>query len=383
MTRGTVLMAAAVAVTVTVTGPASGPTIAQPTTMPTDAGIWPDITADVISPDDRTRVLVLASAHLSMVGDKFAAEALDSLIEGLKRFRPDVVCVEAMPPSVIAAMEARPAVYGQVVQQLARERTEVGQQARKSLGLTRDEAMIESGRVVSRLRDAGDDAERRTLRARLVMLFLAADEIWSAVLQWSVLASTPGSAGEVPPDGILTFLDARLRDKNEIVTVGLRVAREVGLERIGHIDDHLDTDVFLQIAAPLSAELAAHPLVKAAAESPLYRDSQARLLEACERGDLLPYYRFINSDDYLRPDVATQWLLFLKTRLPSGNDRARLALWEVRNLNIASHIRRESALRPGGRVLVIIGASHKPFLDAYLSRLMDVQVVQLAELVGR
>ncbi len=37
---------------------------------------------------------------------------------------------------------------------------------------------------------------------------------------------------------------------------------------------------------------------------------------------------------------------------------------------------------PGRRVLVIIGAAHKPFLDAYLGRMLDVRVVGLRSLEG-
>ena len=96
--------------------------------------------------------------------------------------------------------------------------------------------------------------------------------------------------------------------------------------------------------------------------------------------NLLPLYEYINSPEYVKEDVAVQWDIFLKTNLPSGLDRTRLALWEVRNLNIASHIRKASALHPGQKVLVIIGASHKYFLDTYLSEMRDVEVLQLLDI---
>jgi hypothetical protein len=34
-----------------------------------------------------------------------------------------------------------------------------------------------------------------------------------------------------------------------------------------------------------------------------------------------------------------------------------------------------AALHPGGRVLVVYGAAHRPFLEAYLARTIDVEVV--------
>src|SRR5947209_16920742 len=75
----------------------------------------------------------------------------------------------------------------------------------------------------------------------------------------------------------------------------------------------------------------------------------------------------------------TQWALFCRTHLASGVDRANAAAWELRDLNITSNIRRASARAPGKRMLVIIGASHKPFLDAYLRALIDVKLLQLSD----
>ena len=75
-------------------------------------------------------------------------------------------------------------------------------------------------------------------------------------------------------------------------------------------------------------------------------------------------------------DVDLQWGSFLRSNLADQIDRSHLALWEVRNLQIAANIRRLTAEHPGGRVLVIIGAAHKPFLESYLQQMADIDVVQ-------
>jgi pheromone shutdown protein TraB len=90
----------------------------------------------------------------------------------------------------------------------------------------------------------------------------------------------------------------------------------------------------------------------------------------------------MNSPAYRDRDVEAQFHVFFRTKLASGVDRARSALWEVRNLNIAAHIRRATAAHPGKRMLVIIGAGHKAFLDLYLSQMMDLRLVQLSELAA-
>lgn len=80
----------------------------------------------------------------------------------------------------------------------------------------------------------------------------------------------------------------------------------------------------------------------------------------------------MNSLEYEVRDMELQWNLWFRTKLQSGLDRSRMALWEVRNLNISSHIRRATALHPGERLLVIVGASHKPFLETYLNQMVDI-----------
>ena len=95
---------------------------------------------------------------------------------------------------------------------------------------------------------------------------------------------------------------------------------------------------------------------------------------------MLRYYSFMNSLNYTSTDVAMQWGVWFRTKLASGLDRSRVAQWEVRNLNITSRIREATAFFPGKRMLVIIGAGHKPFLDSYLSQMLDVKLIQLAEL---
>ena len=126
------------------------------------------------------------------------------------------------------------------------------------------------------------------------------------------------------------------------------------------------------------AELGASPEFAKLQESVLFKELPKRIEEAKNTGDLLGFYRWINSPEFGKADLDAQWHIFLRANLPSGLDRARAALWEERNLRIAANIRRAAAYGTGKRVLVIIGASHKPFLDAYLRQMMDVEVVVAA-----
>jgi len=42
---------------------------------------------------------------------------------------------------------------------------------------------------------------------------------------------------------------------------------------------------------------------------------------------------------------------------------------------MVANIREVAANYPGGRILVIVGSAHKPWFDAYLRMMSDVEVV--------
>jgi hypothetical protein len=58
--------------------------------------------------------------------------------------------------------------------------------------------------------------------------------------------------------------------------------------------------------------------------------------------------------------------------------RLYVGYWETRNLRIAANIRDILGVHPGSRALVLIGASHKPYLEAYLDQMHDVMLVDTA-----
>ena len=184
-----------------------------------------------------------------------------------------------------------------------------------------------------------------------------------------------------PP--IAGFLSRRLESPDEIVSIGVAVAHRRGLNRLLSVDDHVDDEVGLKtgLNGALMRELEGNAAYADLVASSYLQEAQRRLPEAAKQGDLLPLYMRINSPDYLNKDVSSQWHLFFRTEMPSKNDRARVALWEARNLNIAGGIRAASAWHPGGRVLVVFGTAHKPFLDRYVAQMMDIEVVQLEDVL--
>jgi pheromone shutdown protein TraB len=66
---------------------------------------------------------------------------------------------------------------------------------------------------------------------------------------------------------------------------------------------------------------------------------------------------------------------------PQRYGRIYAGAWETRNLRMAANIREVMAARPGMRMLVIVGASHKAYLDAYLNQMHDVSIINTGALL--
>lgn len=92
-------------------------------------------------------------------------------------------------------------------------------------------------------------------------------------------------------------------------------------------------------------------------------------------------YRFVNEERRADAGIEMQWEAMLRANLPKRSGEPRVALWETRNLHMAGHIRRMASQVPGGRVLVIVGAAHKPFFEAYLRQMMGVKVLRTSEVL--
>lgn len=324
----------------------------------------------------RTSVLVLGTPHLSTLGDRFEGELLEPLLERLAAYAPDAIGLESIPPAALADMLARPE-FEDVVQQFAGERAHWGRAMQRELGLPWREAADSADALLEKDGASGlSPAERQ----RLIRFLLAAYDDLSALLHWSYLPEDVSGADPAVPDSVRTWLSEQARSANERNTIGVELARRLGLRRLLYIDDHHDKDLFLDIAPSLVEELNQNETYASVLGDPFIADTEERFEQAVAAGDLLPFYRFINTPEYGSRDAALQWDVWLRTGLESRLDRTRLALWEVRNLNMASHIRRATATTPGGHLLVVVGNGHRPFLESYLTLMSDLRLVRLDDL---
>lgn len=328
-------------------------------------------TVDYAPPLDessRTQILVLGTAHLSELEDCLAPTALDAVVARLAAWRPEVIAIEALPSTVIEAIEPRDDWFAaELKESFAKRSLDAGRLAAAALHRTAAEAHSALAQQPS-----APSAAERVHRA---LLLAAGHEYPSAVLQWTYLSDAERAAAELP-DELRTLFETSRAAANEVYRIAVPLAQKLGLQQLALVDDFAGEQAYAARFEELRKELNGNAEMAKVKDAPLYKEQKTRLSAACrDPQQMLAFYRWINDPAFAKVDVETQWGAWFRTRLASRLDRARYAGWEARNLAIAANIRKESSLFAGKRVLVIYGAGHKPFLDAYLAQMLDVRVV--------
>ena len=92
---------------------------------------------------------------------------------------------------------------------------------------------------------------------------------------------------------------------------------------------------------------------------------------------VLQAYRAGNRPDMLRRQIEVDYGAALQDRSAEQWGRRYVAWWEVRNLRMVSAIRQAAADKPGGKVLAVVGSSHKPYFERYLGQMHDATLVDV------
>ena len=98
--------------------------------------------------------------------------------------------------------------------------------------------------------------------------------------------------------------------------------------------------------------------------------------------DVLTLYRVTNSPATQLEFISIDYRRAMNAASPQNYGRVYNAWNETRNLRMVANIRAAFGDKPGARVLNIVGASHKPYYEAYLGMMSDVKLVD-AEAVLR
>lgn len=330
----------------------------------------------------KTEVMILGTPHLKSLQQNINNSLFDSLLIVLKKFSPHQIAIQSLAPNYILYFSKIREDYNKIIKDEVYKEAELGVLAQKKLKTNYKTAYSISDSLLSNLLEV-KDGDINSYRVKLILNLTAAFNFYSATLQWSYLPESIRKKIIEIPKPIVDELNTIIKSSDETNIIAIQLARNLGLQKLLSIDDQQDKDIYSKILPELTKQLLDDTLYNRVANSDVYKTTDKIFKEGYQNKNLLPYFLFINSQEYAIKDAEAQWGVFYKLNLKSGLDRTRAALWEVRNLNIASNIRRATSLNLGSRLLVIVDPSHKPFLEAYLSSLGDIKIVQLNSLLQK
>ena len=308
-------------------------------------------------------VLVLGTPHLSEMPEAAQHHLLEPLLERLARWRPSAIAIEALSGWQCDALRRQPARHSATVEAYCADST----MAARAAGLDVPAANAAADAMLATWPLAPTFAQRR----RLALLFLAAGEPASAVVQWLRLpVSERVSSDGLTPDLIEQLEALRVR-RNENYLIGAALAARMGHERVWPVDDQ-------SAARPVADEKAYGAALAKAWDNAF---TQQRIQEAkrsasrlAEPDGLLVLYREYNAARQPLLVYRSDFGAALVEPSPQGFGRSYVSYWETRNLRMVSNIREVIGLTPGTRLLAIVGASHKGYYEAYLDLMHDVRV---------
>ena len=311
----------------------------------------------------------MGTQHLQYMDD-FEPTMLSGVLSHLKNKDFDIIALEQMSSELLYDIRSRDDnQFQNLYERIGKRRIELAEKFQSELNITFSDANDSINVILD------EKVESVEIRKRLMSLFLATGDIYSALLQKEYL-SQQNQMLQLN-DSIEDILN-KYRNNNENYTIGVELAKQENINRLYYIDN-LQDETYLKIRYP--EFISEYKQNKDKIDSLLsmngiYNQVNKIAEKAISDGNLIQLYKFLNSTEYSEKDFDAQWNIWFKTNFDSKADQVRFYLWEMRNLQIAANIIKLVALNPGKRILVIIGSSHKNFIEKHLKEIKNVVLLE-------
>ncbi|WP_395942684.1 DUF5694 domain-containing protein [Brevundimonas sp.] len=316
-------------------------------------------------PGEPNTVLVLGTAHLSGLPATFDFALLAPLMDRLEAWRPTAIATEDLSGLQCDSLRRYPQRYADTIDTYCSDPTAAGE----ALGLDVPAANAEAERMLADWPAAPAAGQRR----RLAAVFLAAGEQGSALVQWLRLPTEERRSGDGLTDDLAARLDRIKARRNETDQIAAPLAARLGLERLWSVDDHSADAADPQDPVELKARRDA---IMGAWDNPATaaRRAESERLESRlgEPDGVLNLYRAYNAPYQALRTYQSDFGAALVEPSTQGFGRSYVGYWETRNLRMVANMRDVLGQHPGTRMLTIVGASHKPYYEAYLNLMHDV-----------
>lgn len=310
---------------------------------PDDAGTGADGTSARGASADAPRILILGTSHLAQTEERVPDAEVDAVVDSLRSYAPDMVVVEYLPPDW---------PYGR-----GRDyRTEFDLAAyAQDWGVPLDSAASRLERLERRVRDEDALGEERT--CELARLHFLRRDFPSALYHW-----LDADCAAERDSAIAERIEAR--GEHEMARIAFPLARPAGLTRVVSFDYQGD-DTRWFMGDSLFGEIREEGTARERAEL----DSLVQQLEAFRAQipplaevSLVDRMRFYNSPQWIEAQREVYEELFPGLTYDSAGARQTANYWG-RNRRMFEEIEEAVQRERPERILVVVGAGHKYFLD--------------------
>lgn len=307
-------------------------------------------------PGSASEITIVGTAHLEQLLPAPGADQIAPVVDALLRWRPSLVCIEAMPGERVEEFVRDPARHGPLLSVFGAQAVRLAPEQQLRLAQNASAARDAARTLAMREGELSVDE-----RLALASLHLAAYEPWSAALIWSALAPEHRAAGEKALGrNAVDALDRLVASGNDIARIALPVARRMGHRQLCHADPFLDEAAVGTLVDALTPMLTDAGVGKGIAR---FNALSASRWNAAAPEGLLQLLGWMQSADYAQQDREAQWDIFAGDPAVHDAGERRLALWNARNAEISALLFRALARPDGARVMLVIGAAHRPFLE--------------------
>jgi hypothetical protein len=309
-----------------------------------------------------TEVLVLGTPHLAGLPARFTADSLGPLLDRLAVWKPGIITIENLSGSDCDLLQRYKARYADAFDTYCWDLAP----AEKATGLNVVAATAEAERLLAHW----PATPTPTARRRLAAVFVAAGDRASALVQWLRLAPAERHAGDGIDATLLAILAKGEASRNESYALAAVLAARLGLERVYPVDDHSADAAVADLGKPYEDALA-RIWTGASGRIAAIKTEEAKLGTPQAT---LDYYRYENRPEVAAEAFASDFGAALTDPTPELYGRRYVGWWETRNLRMVGNIRAAVTPHPGARVLVVVGASHKGYFEAYLAMMHDIRL---------
>ncbi|WP_300528388.1 DUF5694 domain-containing protein [Maricaulis sp.] len=313
------------------------------------------------------QVLVLGTPHINGVpSDVLPLSDLSLLLDRLEAFAPDIIAIEAADGMTCHLLSEYPDQFEGVYQRYCPDPSP----ALDSLGLDRLGAVAALNERLASWPQTPTPADHRHLAA----LLYATGDTNSAALHWLELDAEERVAADGVSDALASVLDERITYRNELVSLGAVLGARLDHVRLHAMDDRIANRVYARSRPGGGAVM--QSIWAENIDGFDEATAEAEALLGSPEG-VLAYYRAVNASDYHRRLVANDFGPAATTTENDNISRHYLAWWQSRGLRMAANIVDAASVTPGARILVIVGYSHKAYVEAYLDPMHDFQIIPL------